>query len=91
MKLTKRNCPECGEPIKFSRIVPEQSFIIEGGKIIRDDIHKGLGYNDAYMDFYCSNDREHNINVDTIVYEHKIDKWQEEIINEFYHRYLHAT
>jgi hypothetical protein len=84
MALTKRNCPECGVEIKFSYIVPEKSFIIEDGKIVRDDAHTGGWFETPDIDFYCSNDRSHIIEKDDIVYEQTFDEWMEEVTDEFY-------
>jgi hypothetical protein len=89
--ITSRNCPICGEEVKFSYRVPEKSYIIENGEIKRDDAFEGPIYDGAYFDFYCSNDRSHDIEQPTIIYEQTFDEWQEEIQDEFYRQNMHAS
>lgn len=89
--IKSRNCPICGEEIKFSYVVPERSYIIEQSEIVRDDAHEGIPWDNPYLKFYCSNDMEHDIDKDTIVYEKKFDEWHEEISNEFYEQNLYVA
>lgn len=84
MTISTRLCPECSSEIKFSYIVPERSYIIENGKIVRDDAWTGPMYDGPEMDFYCSNDRTHNIETPSIVYEKDFYEWAEEIEDEFH-------
>ena len=72
------NCPECGADIKFSYVVPEKSFKIENGVISRDDAWEGPGYDDPYLEFYCSNDKEHTIDTPEIV------DWSDKIESQYY-------
>ena len=54
----QRLCLECGAEIVFDYVIPIKSFrIYHDGNIIRDD------NNESYPDleFYCSEDREHDI------------------------------
>lgn len=71
-------CPECGSEIVFSYITPAKSFRLEDSKIVRDDAWEGPEYDDPYLEFACSNDREHDIEVDEII------NWSETITEDFY-------
>ena len=71
------NCPECGEEIVFSYIVPFRSFRITEKAILRDDAW-APEYDNPYLEFFCSNDKEHDIDVPEIV------EWTEGITEEFY-------
>jgi len=52
-------CKECNAPIDFSYVVPEKQFsITENGEIERSDNNIS---DDPELEFYCSNDREHEI------------------------------
>ena len=65
--LERKFCKECGEEIVFDYITPTKSFRIdENSKIVRDDNNEAFcpeGDN-PYLEFYCSNDREHEIDTD---------------------------
>lgn len=78
MILDQTYCPRCGSEIKFSYVTPERSFIIEDGKLKRDDAWEGPEYDNPYFHFYCSNDKEHDLGDGP-----EIDKWYEEIEHEF--------
>lgn len=84
MTISKRFCPECGSDIKFSYHVPDRSYVVEKGKIVRDDAWKGPMYDGPEINFYCSNDREHNIETPSVVDEKDFYEWAEEIEDEFY-------
>jgi len=84
--MQNKYCPVCGAEIKFSYVLGEKSFIIKDGKIKRDDAWTGEGYDDPQFEFYCSRDKE-----DDIEDYPEIDKWQEDVINEFKRRYLFIT
>jgi hypothetical protein len=71
-------CPECGEDIKFEYIVPTKSYKIEDGKISRDDAWEGPAYDQPYLDFHCSNDKEHDIDTP------EINEWADQIEKLFY-------
>lgn len=76
-------CPECGSEIVFSYVTPAKSFKIEIDEmkneiIFRDDAWKGPEYDDPYLEFYCSNDKEHDIEVQEII------DWTEGITEDFY-------
>jgi hypothetical protein len=71
-------CPECGEDIKFEYIVPTKSYKIEDGKISRDDAWEGPAYDQPYLDFHCSNDKEHDIDTS------EINEWADQIEKLFY-------
>jgi len=72
------NCPECGNDIVFSYIVPTKSFKVEGDKISRDDAWEGPAWDTPTLDFHCSNDKEHDIDTPTI------NTWADEIEEKFY-------
>jgi len=74
------NCPECGSDIKFSYIIPTKTFRIENGKIERDDAWTGPEYDTPYLEFYCSNDNEHDIDKKEVV------EWSAKIEEEFYEK-----
>ena len=78
-------CPRCGSDIRVSYVVPEKSFQIKDGKIVRDDAWTGPGYDDPYFQFYCSRDREDNLG-DGV----EIQKWQEDVEHEFKRQNLFA-
>ncbi len=88
--LTNRKCPECSADIKFSYMTPERSYRIEDRKIISDDAWNGPMYEDPYFEFYCSEDRGHVVDVDSIEYERSFDEWGEEIVDEFKRKNLSA-
>lgn len=90
MTISKRCCPECGEEILFSYVVPSKTYRIEDGKIKRDDAWEGIMYDNPSISFFCSNDKEHNIETPTIVYEQDFYEWAEEIEDEFYSRTIHT-
>ena len=71
-------CPECGFDIAFSYITPTKAFAIIEGRISRDDAWIGPEYDDPYLEFYCSNDNEHEIDTEDIVL------WTEDIEEQFY-------
>ncbi len=73
----------------FTYTVPERSYRIEDGKIKRDDAWEGPMYDNPFIDFYCSGDREHNIETRTILHEKDFYEWAEEIEDEFYNH--HST
>ena len=89
--LKTRVCPECGNEIMFSYIVPERSYTIEDGEIVRGDAWVGPYYDNPHFDFYCSNDRAHDIEKISIIYERSLDEWQEEIENEFFKQNMLAS
>lgn len=74
MTLKNMYCRECGHEIVFSYVNPIRSFRIEDEKIKRDDAWEGPGHDNPYFDFFCSNDRAHDIGDDKIM-----DKWMEEV------------
>ena len=76
--MNKKTCKQCGADIIFSYVTPTKTYIIEGGKIIRNDAWVGPGYDDAYLEFYCSCDKEHDIECEEII------KWSEDVEKEFY-------
>jgi hypothetical protein len=71
-------CPLCSSEIKFSYVTPEQSFVIVDGVIKRDDAWHGPEYDNPHFHFYCSNDKEHDLD-----YGPELDKWCEDIENEY--------
>ena len=71
-------CPECGSEIVFSYVTPTKSFKVENKKIVRDDAWKGPEYDDPYLEFSCSKDREHDIETEVII------AWSEVITEDFY-------
>jgi len=71
-------CKVCGEEIVFDYIVPTKSFKIVDDKISRDDAWKGPEHDSPYLEFYCPNDRDHDI--DTT----ETNKWAEEVESKFY-------
>ena len=89
--LTIRRCPECNKEIRFSYSISNRTFSIKNGKIVRDDAWLGPGYDSPSFDFYCSNDKGHNIEVETVLYEKKFEQWAEEIENEFIDKGMYAT
>jgi len=91
MKFKRRYCPECGGDIKFSYVTPEKSFEIDAsGDIERDDANIGPIFDSPNIEFYCSHDREHDINLNRSQ-DDKFEEWQEEIINVFYRQNMHTT
>ena len=87
--ITSRDCPICGKQIKFSYVVPDKSYIVEKGEFIRDDSFMDIPWSNPGLEFYCSNDKEHDIDKNTIIYEQKYHEWEEEIANEFYEQSLY--
>jgi hypothetical protein len=93
--ITSRNCPECGSEIIFSYGTPIRhykiGFGIKDGKFIRDDAWEGPVYDNPIFDFYCSNDKSHDIEQATVIYEQTFDEWEEEIQDEFYRQNMHVA
>lgn len=72
-------CKVCGSEIKFSYIVPEKSYKVSDElKIERDDAWEGPAYDDPYLSFYCSNDKEHDI--DSV----EINEWADKVETQYY-------
>lgn len=71
--LEKKTCKECGHDIIFSYETPTKSFTIVGGGIVRDDAWTGPHYDDPKLIFYCSNDKEHDIDTQ------EISDWTDEV------------
>lgn len=84
MTIEKRYCPECNGEILFTYVHPNQSYKIENGEFIRNDGWAGIMSDNPYFDFYCSNDRTHDISNSSIIDSKNIDRWMEEIEDEFY-------
>ena len=82
--IEKRYCPQCSHEIVFTYVHPNQSYRIEDGKFKRDDAWQGIMSDNPYFDFYCSNDRTHNIETPSIVDSKDIEEWMEEIEDEFH-------
>jgi hypothetical protein len=82
--ITSRSCPECGSEIIFQYLSPKRTYRIEGGKFVRDDAWAGPLHDNPYLDFFCSNDKAHEIEKDSIIYEKDFFHWAEEIEDEFY-------
>ena len=80
--LTTKMCKECGSDIVFSYIDPSKSFRIKDGKIVRNDAWTGPGYDDPYLEFYCSNDKEH----DEVKNLQDMIDWSVEVEKEFYEK-----
>jgi hypothetical protein len=59
--IESRNCPECGAEIIFIYQTPERAYRIKDGELIRDDNNTS---DDPELNPYCSNDREHQIDMD---------------------------
>lgn len=73
--MEKKYCPICNGEILFSYITPEKTYTIEDGKIIREDNN----LNDVpYLEFYCSNDKEHDIDTGEIF------EWSDQVETDFY-------
>lgn len=84
--ITSRNCPICGAEIRLCYKCDPRHFIVKDGKFVPDDIHT---VESPYLDVFCSEDKEHNIEQETILYEQTFDEWYEEIYNEFYEQGLY--
>ena len=78
--LKPKECKTCGSDIVFDYKTPTKSFRIEDGKIIRDDAWTGPGYDNPQIEFYCSNDREHDIED---VNGTEVNKWCDKVENYF--------
>ena len=89
--LTMRRCPECNEEIKFTYGISDRTFTIKNGEIVRDDSWVGNGHDGPYFDFYCSNNKGHDIETPTVVYEKTFEEWAEEIENEFIKKGMYAS
>jgi len=86
MTIEQRDCPICGGPIMFSYVRPALDFYFsENGKIERDN-NKDLWEGTAHLEFYCSNDRTHELNDPPPIseYRHAHQKWEEKVIKHFY-------
>jgi len=71
--LENKTCKECGHDIVFSYETPTKSFNIVDGRIVRDDAWTGPHYDDPELIFYCSNNKEHDIDHEDII------KWSDEV------------
>ncbi len=71
-------CKTCGADIVFDYVTPSKSFQIKDGKIERDDAWKGIPHDDPYLEFYCSNDKDHDIESEEAL------AWTEMISEQFY-------
>jgi hypothetical protein len=83
-----RDCPVCGGPIMITYIRPDFDFYIEDGKIQRDT-NGDLWYGkDPYLEFYCTNDKTHDLEQDLSIVEHRNaqQEWQEDVQKEFYEK-----
>ncbi len=76
--IENRVCPVCSNKIKFSYVTPEQTFVIVDGVIKRDDAWHGPVHDNPYFHFYCSNDKEHDLDESEV-----LDKWCEDIEDDF--------
>lgn len=77
-----KGCPVCGGQIAFSYVRPTYDFYIADGKIKRDtnkDLWDGV---DPYLDYYCTNDKTHDLEGDPT--DDSFSKWKEEVEREFY-------
>jgi len=74
--LKTEYCSICKEEITIRYHIPDKNFKIEKGKIVRDDIHKGMIFDNPILLFQCSNDSEHKLLV--------LDEWKVAIAEEFY-------
>lgn len=81
--IERRQCPVCGGEIVFSLITPERNFYINNsGHFEEDDNNLYMIYNGTYksfLEFYCTNDREHNLDLDK-----GFEKWNEGISEIFF-------
>jgi hypothetical protein len=58
----ERLCLECGSEIVFDYVIPIKSYRIDdNGVIVRDDNNDAFGNCGPDLEFYCSEDREHDI------------------------------
>lgn len=74
-------CKICGAEICFSYVVPEKSYrVTDEMKIERDDAWEGPAWDEPYLDFHCSNDKEHDI--DTVETNEWADKVEEIFFSE---------
>jgi len=80
--IKTKKCKQCGGDIVFSYETPTKTFVIEDGKIVRDDAWAGPYYDNPQLVFHCSNDVEHDIDSE------EISKWSEEIEKIFYTKIL---
>jgi len=81
--MEQRFCRVCGKEIFVEWFIPEQSFRITAeGEFERDDNNDVMygGYHPR-LNFYCSGDREHDIesNIDI-----KTNEWMDEVKIEFW-------
>jgi len=81
--IERRQCPVCGGEIVFSLITPERNFYInDNGHFDEDDNNLYMFYNGTYkpfLEFYCMNDREHNLDSDK-----GFEKWSNEVSKIFF-------
>jgi|APFre7841882654_1041346.scaffolds.fasta_scaffold18534_5 hypothetical protein len=73
--MKKMFCPECREEIGIDYVHPTKSFLMtDEGKFERNDNNLS---DDPYLEFYCTNDREHDIDTKEVM------DWEIEVEDEF--------
>jgi len=77
---TQRFCPVCGNDIVFDYVHQIKSFRIdENENFVRDDNNDIFHSENPFIDFYCSEDREHSLG-DSF----EQIQWQEDVSQEFF-------
>ncbi len=84
--VDQRYCPICGGEIMFSYVTPDRDYYILEDGMIERDTNKQLWDGDSHLEFYCENDRTHDLGTAPSIteYRHAQQGWEEKIIEEFY-------
>jgi len=73
--MKKMLCRECGKEIGIDWVHPTKSFLVtDEGRFERNDNNLSDA---SYLEFYCTNDREHDIGIKEVM------DWEIEVEDEF--------
>lgn len=75
--LDQKFCPVCGGEIVFDYVTGTKSFRIdEMGNIVRDDNNDAIEGDDPRLEFYCSEDKEHDLgdSADQMDWEQQVEQ-----------------
>jgi len=84
--IHQRDCPICGGQVMFSYVRPDYDFYINEDGSIERDSNKDLFEGQPHLEFYCENDRTHDLNAAPSIteYRHSQQIWEEKVTEEFY-------
>lgn len=81
--MKKMYCPQCGGEIILIEDCPERAWGICGDTLERVDNND---FRDNAIDFYCENDKEHNIDPmpDSQVSIEDFEAWKDKVLDVFF-------